>query len=136
LSQDLRGPWHPIAAVLAGRPLDIAEMRVAHFEFDDLRYTIFDRAGTAVDQGYYELNQTVCPWSIDLNGDLGAAAGKKLQAICKLEDDGMGHDILHLSYALDGSHRPTSFVEAETLHSESDTERWVIAMQFKRLLAS
>ncbi len=136
LSPNLVGDWHPIAAVLAGRELDVAEMRVAHLEFSGTQYTIFDRAGAAVDQGHYSLDVSVSPWSIDLHGSAGSGAGKLMQAICALSDDGMGGEILQLSYALDGGHRPSAFNEAETLSQSPQTERLVIALTFQRLSAS
>jgi len=133
MSHDLIGPWHPIAALLAGRELAIEEMQVAHLEFNDGSYIIFDRAGNPVDRGRYACDQAVLPWSLELYGDPTRGQGKVLHAIFEFGDDGLGSALLHLSYALDGGQRPASFDEAATPCHEPATDRLVIALQFRRL---
>lgn len=136
MSRDLTGPWHPTAATLSGRALDVDEMQVAHLEFDADRYVIFDRAGASVDRGRYALDCRVKPWALDLHGDAGAGLGKCLRAICELHDDRFGAKSLTMSYTLDGGERPLSFTEADRPCQSPEKDRLVIKLVFKRLSAS
>lgn len=125
-----------MAATLSGRALDVAEMQVAHLDFDADRYVIFDRAGASVDRGRYALDSAVTPWALDLHGDTSAGLGKWLRAICELGNDGFGAKTLTMSYALDGGERPISFEEADLPCRSPDQDRLVIKLVFKRLSAS
>ncbi len=97
----LEGAWQPVAAWVAGRELNIAEMRVARLELANNTYRIFDHDASLIDQGRYHLDLNIVPHSVDLEGSIGLNAGRRVLAICAMQADQ-----LMLCYDLDGVERP------------------------------
>jgi uncharacterized protein (TIGR03067 family) len=97
----LSGSWVPVAADVSGQALDIKELRVARLSFDPERYAIVDHAGQIVDAGTWQLGALGNPWSIDLLGNVGPNAGRRLLAIMALDGDR-----LCLGYDMERDQRP------------------------------
>jgi uncharacterized protein (TIGR03067 family) len=135
LSQNLVGAWHPVAASVSGRELDVAEMQVAHLQFDDQRYVIFDRRGEPVNQGPYQLYLGTRPWLLDLLGEPKSSA-KSIAAICELESDQTGIDVLKICYALEGGERPSSFEQAQAFSGPEQIAHLYLTLTFRRLVRS
>lgn len=131
-AQYLIGAWHPVAASVSGRALDVAEIQVAHLQFDAERYIIFDRSGQPVNQGPYQLNTNAQPWTLDLNTE-STASSKPIAAICELGVDEAGTDLLTICYALEGAERPISFAEAQDFSGPAETARLHLTLRFSRL---
>ncbi|MGA0085368.1 MAG: hypothetical protein EBR00_06080 [Gammaproteobacteria bacterium] len=131
-AQHLIGAWHPVAASVSGRVLDVAEIQVAHLQFDAERYVIFDRGGQPVNQGPYQLKINSQPWMLDLNTE-SSAPSKSIAAICELGVDEAGTDLLTICYALEGAERPSSFAEAQDFSGPAETARLHLTLMFRRL---
>ena len=131
-TQHLIGAWHPVAASVSGRVLDVAEIQVAHLQFDAERYVICDRGGQPVNQGPYQLKINSQPWLLDLNTE-SSAPSKSIAAICELGVDEAGTDLLTICYALEGAERPSSFAEAQDFSGPAETARLHLTLMFRRL---
>lgn len=131
-TQYLIGAWHPVVASVSGRALDVAEIQVAHLQFDAERYIIFDRSGQHVNQGPYQLNINAQPWTLDLNTE-SSVPSKSIAAICELGVDEAGTDLLTICYALEAGERPSSFAEAQDFSGPAETARLYLTLTFRRL---
>jgi uncharacterized protein (TIGR03067 family) len=100
----LTGSWVPVAADVSGQVLDIAELRVARLSFDLERYAIVDHAGQIVDEGTWQLGALDNPRSIDLLGNAGPNAGRRVLAIIALDGDR-----LCLGYDMERDQRPSGW---------------------------
>jgi uncharacterized protein (TIGR03067 family) len=99
----LSGSWVPVAADVSGRPLAVAQLRVARLLIDSDGYGIVDHAGQVVDSGELRLDQTAFPCALDIIGIHGPHAGKRMLAIIELDGDR-----LCVCYDLEHPERPTS----------------------------
>jgi uncharacterized protein (TIGR03067 family) len=100
----LAGSWVPVAADVSGQVLDIRELRVARLNFDALGYAIVDHEGLVVDAGTWQLGVLGDPRSIDLIGNAGPNAGRRVLAIIALDGDR-----LCLGYDMERDQRPSGW---------------------------
>ena len=100
----LTGSWVPVAADVSGQVLDIGELRVARLSFDSEHYAIVNHAGKIVDTGTWQLGALDNPRSIDLLGDVGPNAGRRVLAIIALDGDR-----LCLGYDMERDQRPSGW---------------------------
>lgn len=100
----LAGSWVPVAADVSGQPLAIEELRVARLRFDEEGYAIVDRDGTIVDAGTWELGTLGDPRAIDLIGNAGPNAGRRVLAIIAVDGDR-----LCLGYDMERDRRPSGW---------------------------
>lgn len=100
----LTGSWVPVAADVSGQVLDIGKLRVARLSFDAETYAIVDHAGTVVDAGAWQLGALDNPRSIDLIGNAGPNAGRRVLAIIALDGDR-----LCLGYDMERAQRPSGW---------------------------
>ena len=100
----LEGSWVPVAADVSGQVLEIGELRVARLSFDAERYEIMDHAGEVVDAGTWQLGVLDNPRSIDLLGNAGPNAGRRVLAIIALDGDR-----LCLGYDMERDQRPSGW---------------------------
>jgi len=100
----LAGDWAPVAAEVSGQILPITELRVARLSFDADRYSIFDHAGQVVDAGHWQLGADVIPRPLDLLGNAGPNAGRRVLAIVAFDEER-----LSLGYDLEWEVRPASW---------------------------
>jgi len=100
----LEGNWAPVAAEVSGQMLPIAELRVSRLSFEAGRYSIIDHADQVVGAGHWQLGADVIPRSLDLLGDAGPNAGRRVLAIVALDADR-----LCLGYDLERDVRPGSW---------------------------
>jgi uncharacterized protein (TIGR03067 family) len=99
----LTGTWVPVAADVSGRPLPVAQLRVARLVIERDRYSIVDHAAQVVDSGALQLDESAIPCALDIVGMLGPHAGKRLRAIIDLDGDR-----LCVCYDLEHGTRPAS----------------------------
>jgi len=97
----LTGSWVPVAADVSGQSLALDELRVARLSFDAEGYAIVDRSGQVVDAGTWELGTFGSPQSLDLVGNAGPNAGRRVLAIIALDGDR-----LCLGYDMERDRRP------------------------------
>jgi uncharacterized protein (TIGR03067 family) len=100
----LEGDWVPIAAEVSGQILPVADLRVSLLSFEDDRYSIVDHAGAIVDSGLWQLGLEATPRSLDLLGNAGPNAGRRVLAIVALDGDR-----LCLGYDMEREQRPGSW---------------------------
>jgi len=100
----LEGAWAPVAVSVAGQSLEPAELRVRYLLIEGEGYRIIDRSNRVVDSGRYTLNAARTPAAIDIVGEQGPYAGRRLCAVYQLEGDE-----LTLCYDVEGGERPASF---------------------------
>ena len=100
----LAGSWVPVAADVSGQVLDIRELRVARLSFDAEYYAIVDHAGQVVDAGTWQLGALDNPRSIDLIGNAGPNARRRVLAIIALDGDR-----LCLGYDMERDQRPSGW---------------------------
>ena len=72
-SLDLNGTWVPVAACVAGRALEVAQLRVAQLIIESQHYRIVDRTDHVVDCGALQLNAAALPCALDIIGLEGLA---------------------------------------------------------------
>jgi uncharacterized protein (TIGR03067 family) len=101
----LAGGWVPVAADVSGHALDIKDLRVARLSFDMERYAIVDHSGQVVDAGIWQLGALDNPRSIDLIGNAGPNAGRRVLAIIALDGDR-----LCLGYDMERDQRPSGWL--------------------------
>jgi uncharacterized protein (TIGR03067 family) len=101
----LTGSWAPVAADVSGQVLAIDELRVARLSFDPEGYAIVDRDGQVVDAGTWQLGALGDPRSIDLVGNAGPNAGRRVLAIIALDGDR-----LCLGYDMERDRRPSGWL--------------------------
>ena len=91
----LEGDWVPIAAEVSGQMLPVADLRVSLLSFEDGRYSIVDHAGAVVDAGLWQLGLEGNPRPLDLLGNAGPNAGRRVLAIVALDGDRLcvGYDM-------------------------------------------
>ena len=102
-SLDLNGTWVPVAACVAGRALEVAQLRVAQLIIESQHYRILDRTDHVVDCGALQLNEAALPCALDIIGLEGPHAGKRMRAIIELNGDR-----LCVCYDLEGDQRPST----------------------------
>jgi uncharacterized protein (TIGR03067 family) len=100
----LAGSWVPVAADVSGQVLAIDELRVARLSFEPDGYAIVDRDGQVVDAGTWQLGELGDPRSIDLVGNAGPNAGRRVLAIIALDGDR-----LCLGYDMERDRRPSGW---------------------------
>ena len=100
----LAGSWVPVAADVSGQVLAIEELRVARLSFDSEGYAIVDHGGQTVDAGTWQLGELGNPRSIDLIGNTGPNAGRRVLAIIALDGDR-----LCLGYDMERDRRPSGW---------------------------
>jgi uncharacterized protein (TIGR03067 family) len=100
----LTGSWVPVAADVSGQALNIDELRVARLSFDAGGYAIMDHDGQVVDAGIWQLGTLGNPSSIDLVGNAGPNAGRRVLAIFALDGDR-----LCLGYDMERDQRPSGW---------------------------
>ena len=100
----LTGSWVPVAADVSGQPLALDELRVARLSFHAEGYAIVDRSGQVVDAGTWELGTVGNPRSLDLLGNAGPNAGRRVLAIIALDGDR-----LCLGYDMERDRRPSGW---------------------------
>jgi uncharacterized protein (TIGR03067 family) len=103
LAATLTGTWAPVAADVSGRPLAVAQLRVARLIIERDRYRIVDHAAEVVDSGELQLDQAAFPCALDITGLHGPHAGKRMLAIIELDGDR-----LCVCYDLEQRERPAS----------------------------
>ena len=103
-SVGLEGNWKPVAAEVSDQILPITELRVARLSFDADRYSIIDHAGQVVDAGHWQLGADVIPRPLDLVGNAGPSAGRRVLAIVAFDEER-----LSLGYDLEREVRPASW---------------------------
>ncbi len=93
----LAGSWVPVAADVSGQVLAVEQLRVASLNFDMERYAIVGHDGGVVDSGIWQLGTIGNPRSIDLIGESGPNAGRRVLAIIALDGDRLclGYDMEH-----------------------------------------
>jgi uncharacterized protein (TIGR03067 family) len=99
----LTGTWVPLTADISGRPLAVAQLRVARLIIEREQYQLIDQAGAVADSGELRLDQTAFPCALDIVVSDGPHAGKRLLAI--IEHDG---DRLRICYDVEQPQRPAS----------------------------
>ncbi|HEX2789092.1 MAG TPA: TIGR03067 domain-containing protein [Steroidobacteraceae bacterium] len=99
----LTGTWAPVAADISGRPLVVAQLRVAQLIIERDSYQIVDRSSAVVDSGALLLDEAAVPCAIDIVGSYGPHAGKRMRAIIELDGDR-----LRICYDLECDQRPAS----------------------------
>jgi uncharacterized protein (TIGR03067 family) len=102
-TETLTGTWVPVAADISGRELVVAELRVARFIIERDHYQIIDRADQVVDSGRLQLDEAADPRALDIVGNHGPHAGKRMRAIIALEGER-----LRVCYDLESEERPAS----------------------------
>lgn len=100
----LAGSWVPVAADVSGQVLAIEELRVARLSFEPDGYAIVDHDGQVVDAGTWQLGALGDPRSIDLIGNAGPNAGRRVLAIIALDGDR-----LCLGYDMERDRRPSGW---------------------------
>jgi uncharacterized protein (TIGR03067 family) len=100
----LTGSWVPVAADVSGQVLTVKELRVASVTFDLERYAIVDHDGAVVDSGTWQLGALGDPRPIDLHGEAGPNAGRRVLAIIALDGDR-----LCLGYDMEKHRRPSGW---------------------------
>lgn len=100
----LKGSWVPVAADVSGQVLAIDDLRVARLTFDSAGYAIFDHGGQIVDAGIWQLGALGNPRPIDLIGNAGPNAGRRVLAIIALDGDR-----LCLGYDMERDRRPSGW---------------------------
>ena len=100
----LAGTWVPVAAEVSGQILEVGELRVARLSFAAERYAIVDHAEQIVDAGTWELGLAANPHPIDLIGNDGPNAGRRVPAIIALDGDR-----LCLGYDMEREQRPSGW---------------------------
>ncbi len=100
----LAGSWVPVAADVSGQVLAIDELRVARLSFAADGYAILDRDGQVVDAGIWQLGALGNPRCIDLIGNAGPNAGRRVLAIIALDGDR-----LCLGYDMERDRRPSGW---------------------------
>ena len=100
----LTGSWVPVAADVSGQVLAIDELRVARLSFDSEHYAIVGHDGQVVDAGMWQLGTLGNPRSIDLIGEAGPNAGRRVLAIIALDGDR-----LCLGYDMELDRRPSGW---------------------------
>ena len=100
----MTGSWVPVAADVSGQVLEIGELRVARLSFDARGYAIVDHDGEVVDAGTWQLGALGNPRSIDLIGNAGPNAGRRVLAIIALDGDR-----LCLGYDMERDQRPSGW---------------------------
>ena len=103
LAATLTGTWVPVAADVSGRQLELAQLRVARLIIERDSYRIVDHADQVVDRGELQLDQAALPFALDIVGQHGPHAGKRLRAIIELDADR-----LCVCYDLERGERPLS----------------------------
>jgi uncharacterized protein (TIGR03067 family) len=103
LASTLTGSWLPVAADVSGRQLAVAQLRVARLIIERDSYQILDHAGQVVDAGALQLDEAAVPCALDIVGQHGPHAGKRLRAIIELDADR-----LRVCYDLEHGERPSS----------------------------
>ena len=113
----LEGNWAPVAADVSGQILPTAELRVARLSFEVDRYTIVDHSGVVVDAGHWQLGAPMNPRPLDLIGDAGPNAGRRVLAIIALDGDRLclGYDMEHERRPLGWKHEPDQLLLCVTL---------------------
>jgi uncharacterized protein (TIGR03067 family) len=99
----LTGTWAPVAADISGRPLVVAQLRVARLIIERDSYQIVDRSSAVVDSGKLLLDEAAVPCALDIVGSHGPHAGKRMRAIIELD-----RDRLRICYDLECDQRPAS----------------------------
>ncbi|HZT56128.1 MAG TPA: TIGR03067 domain-containing protein [Burkholderiaceae bacterium] len=100
----LRGDWVPVAAEVSGQVLPLADLRVSVLSFEDDRYLIIDHAGQVADAGRWQLGAEASPATLDLEGNEGPNAGRRVLAIVAIDGDR-----LCLGYDMEREQRPGSW---------------------------
>jgi uncharacterized protein (TIGR03067 family) len=103
LAETLSGTWLPVAAEVSGRPLAVAQLRVARLIIARDGYRIVDHADQVADSGELQLDDAAFPCALDIVGIHGPHAGKRLRAIIELDADR-----LCVCYDLEHRERPAS----------------------------
>jgi uncharacterized protein (TIGR03067 family) len=103
IAETLTGTWVPVAAQVSGRPLAVAQLRVARLIIARDRYRIVDHADQVADSGELQLDAAAFPCALDIVGIHGPHAGKRLRAIIELDADR-----LCVCYDLEHRERPAS----------------------------
>src|SRR3954447_20799942 len=98
------GSWVPVAADVSGQLLEVHELRAARLTFDAQAYRIVDRAGQVVDAGTWQLGVAGDPRWIDLIGNAGPNAGRRVLAIMALDGER-----LCLGYDMERDQRPSGW---------------------------
>lgn len=104
VATELEGRWVPLAAEVSNQALNVAELRVASLTFRADRYAIVDHAGLTADAGRWLMGSLANPRSIDLLGDTGPNAGRRVLAIMALDGDR-----LCLGYDMEREQRPSGW---------------------------
>ena len=100
----LEGDWVPMAAEVSGQILPVADLRVSLLNFEDDRYSIVDHAGAVVDSGLWQLGPEGNPRPLDLLGNAGPNAGRRVLAIVALDGDR-----LCVGYDMERDQRPSGW---------------------------
>jgi uncharacterized protein (TIGR03067 family) len=100
----LEGSWVPVAADVSGQVLAVEELRVASLTFDTEHYAILGHDGKVVDSGTWQLGTLGNPRSIDLVGEDGPNAGRRVLAIIAMDGDR-----LCLGYDMERDRRPSGW---------------------------
>jgi uncharacterized protein (TIGR03067 family) len=103
IAETLTGTWVPVAAEVSGRPLAVAQLRVARLIIARDGYRIVDHADQVADSGELQLDAAAFPCALDIVGIHGPHAGKRLRAIIELDADR-----LCVCYDLEHRERPAS----------------------------
>lgn len=98
----------PVAANVAGKELDVNELRVKYLVLDAGGYSIIDRSNQIVDSGEYLVDDAALPQTMDIVGREGPNAGRTMLAIYELDADR-----LTVCYDLDGEVRPAGMQARE-----------------------
>jgi uncharacterized protein (TIGR03067 family) len=100
----LEGSWVPVAADVSGQVLAVEELRVASLTFDTEHYAILGHDGKVVDSGTWQLGTLGNLRSIDLVGEDGPNAGRRVLAIIAMDGDR-----LCLGYDMERDRRPSGW---------------------------
>jgi hypothetical protein len=64
------------------------------------------------------------------------SSAKSIAAICELESDQTGIDVLKICYALEGGERPSSFEQAQAFSGPEQIAHLYLTLTFRRLVRS
>jgi uncharacterized protein (TIGR03067 family) len=119
----LDGVWVPVAADVSGSGLVVAELRVARFIIEGGHYHIVDRRQQIVDRGALHWDAAACPCTLDLIGEEGPYAGKRMLALIELNAER-----LCVCYDLERCERPLSM--------QPQGEQLLLSITYARALAA